>query len=219
MVVIAVGGGGGTEITGTSSANDIVGVNSDNTALAYFKVNDDNLDTANLINGLTAVTAPVNANDSIMVYSATGAAVGKILIGDMPGWAVFEKTLSADTAAVNNTTTPANVGISFSVVSGEQYRFKLIIPYDSVVTLDITLSLTTAVIAGRWDYLQGNVAANDIGSAVTTSGTGSNRVTAIEGRFSCSTSGTVAVQFAQSSATVGDSKVLAGAYIEVVKAN
>jgi hypothetical protein len=128
--------------------------------------------------------------------------------------------LSADETAVNNSTTLVNTSLTLQAKAGLN-KFKLIVFFDTQAAADIKLKLSfpAGTVTGTiYNALSANSALSVDFTAATewapTAGT-SNRVFMLEGSFETDTAETVTLQYAQQTATVGDTVVKKFSSLEV----
>lgn len=123
--------------------------------------------------------------------------------------AIQRLTLDADEAAVNNSATPVDTAIAFDVKAGEKYTIQLQGFYDTVTGAGARFALAAdggAVLSGNWAVLDGanSIASSDITANLTPTAGTTNRSYSASGVVSSDIDATITLQFAQGTATAGD---------------
>src|SRR5262249_9139747 len=127
----------------------------------------------------------------------------------------------------NNDTTLANIpGMTFDLVLGKTYRFKFRCTTSLLTTGGEKYAVSGTVVPLGINYSilsfasTGSTPIQVIATALNTSGANGGyaaSIVLIEGVITVGTAGTLTIQFAQSSASAGNSTVLSGASFEVLE--
>lgn len=130
--------------------------------------------------------------------------------------------LAANATAVNNSTTLASVGVSFDVEAGEVYTFTLQCLYDTVSGAGFAVKLLNdaGTLTGDWAPADGanSISSSSITSTISTTATGTtNRSLTLMGWLTCDADATITLQYAQASATSGDTTLKRGTSVRTQK--
>lgn len=146
------------------------------------------------------------------------------------GGGVLRSVLAANTTAVNNSTALVDSGLSVSVAANKTYKLTGFIIVDSGTTPDLkygfsgpagaTLTwITNGIITGTASAQTIDRSMKTIGSAPVAIGVGAGAGVVSAMPFgtliTSATAGTFKLQFAQNTADVSDTKILAGSWIEL----
>lgn len=224
----------GTAILGSATA----GVAPDSAQASFEVVNVSirNIDSTSQ----TVTVCIVETDDSgtqtvYQLYKETLAAGNELVYEEGAAWALaahsaigLTNRMIAPADVINSTTTPADVtGLTFAVLSGKNYRFRAVIPYSAAATTTGSRFMTNGPAITKLNGMSvytvdattqtvNFFTAHGVPAAANASSLATGNVAIVEGEFTPSADGTLAIQFASE---VGASAItaLAGATLEVVQ--